>query len=136
MAERYPGSPMTKVEMNKRIVHEFYDLAFNQRNPAVAAEKYVGESYKQHNPTVGDGPEGFVQGMGGFLNAVPQLRVDFKRVIAEGDLVTVHSQFIPVPGTRGTAVVDIFRVENGKIVEHWDVMQDVPENAANENTMF
>jgi len=136
MDVRYPGSTTTRLEMNKRIVREFYDLAFNQRDPSGAAARYVGESYKQHNPTVGDGADAFIEGMGGFLNAVPELHVDFKRFIAEGNLVTVHSQFVPAPGTRGTAVVDIFRVENGKIVEHWDVMQDVPENAANENTMF
>jgi predicted SnoaL-like aldol condensation-catalyzing enzyme len=137
MEVRYPGTSMvTRLEMNKRIVREFYNLAFNERNPAEAAAKYVAESYRQHNPTVGDGPEGFVNGIGGFLNNVPDLRVDFKRFIAEGDLVTVHSQFVTTPESRGLAVVDIFRVKNGKIVEHWDVMQEVPENAANENTMF
>jgi hypothetical protein len=87
MEVRYPGTSMvTRLEMNKRIVREFYNLAFNERNPAEAAAKYVAESYRQHNPTVGDGPEGFVNGIGGFLNNVPDLRVDFKRFIAEGHL--------------------------------------------------
>ena len=136
MEDRSMGSPMTKTEMNKRLVREFYDMAFNQRKPAEAAAKYVGTRYRQHNPTVGDGREGFVNGIGGFLSAVPDLHVEFKRLLAEGDLVAVHSQFLPAPGARGTAVVDIFRLENGKIVEHWDVAQDVPEKSANENTMF
>lgn len=136
MEGRYSSSPLTRTDTNKRIVREFYDLAFNQRNPEGAAARYLGANYKQHNPTVGDGRDAFVQGIGGFLNEVPQLRVDFKRFIAEGDLVTVHSQFVPAPGTRGAAVMDIFRVENGKIVEHWDVTQEVPEKSANENTMF
>jgi predicted SnoaL-like aldol condensation-catalyzing enzyme len=66
----------------------------------------------------------------------PDLRVEFKRFIAESDLVAVHSHLIPAKGARGTAVIDIFRLENGKIVEHWDVLQEVPEQAANQNTMF
>lgn len=136
MENRYASSLMTREGTNKRIVREFYELAFNQRNPAGAAAKYLGSAYKQHDPVVGDGRDAFVQGIGGFLNEVPEFRVEFKRFIAEGDLVTVHSQFLLAPGSRGKAVVDIFRVENGKIVEHWDVVQDVPEKSANENTMF
>ena len=137
MEVRFPGRPVIgRAETNKRIVREFYDLAFNQRDPTSAAAKYLTSGYKQHSPTVGDGPDAFVEGMGGFLNELPELHVDFKRFIAEGDLVTVHSQFVPTPGTRGLAVVDIFRLEAGKIAEHWDVMQEVPEKALNENTMF
>lgn len=136
MATSKPTSASGQLETNKRIVREFYDLAFNRREPRDAAAKYVGKTYRQHNPTIGDGPDAFVQGIGGFLNSAPELRVDFKRFIAEGDLVTVHSQFLPAPGTRGMAAVDIFRLENEKIVEHWDVMQDIPEKSANKNTMF
>lgn len=136
MSSHTPASKSSPLENNKRIVREFYDLAFNRRMPRDAVALYVGKNYRQHNPTIGDGPDAFVQGIGGFLNSVPQFRVDFKRFIAEGDLVTVHSQFIPVPGTRGMAAVDIFRLENDKIVEHWDVVQEIPEKSANQNTMF
>ena len=74
--------------------------------------------------------------MGGFVKQFPQLKYDIKRMIAEGDLVVVHAQMVPAPGSRGSAVADIFRIEKGKIVEHWDIVQDVPEKAANTNTMF
>lgn len=123
-------------EGNKRTVREFYDLAFNQKQPGEAARKYLGSYYRQHNPMAGDGAEPFVQFVTGFVQAFPELRVDFKRLIGEGNLVAVHSHFVRQPGDRGMAVMDMFRLENGKIVEHWDVLQDVPEQAANTNTMF
>lgn len=121
---------------NKTIVHEFYDLAFNHKRPEDAVEKYVGKTYKQHNPMAADGPGPFVDFVKGFTKQFPKLRVDFKRFIAEDDLVAVHSHFVREPGDRGVAAMDMFRVEGGKVVEHWDVLQDVPEEAANENTMF
>jgi len=84
----------------------------------------------------GDGPESFIGFVKWFTGENPNLRVEFKRFIAESDLVAVHSHMIPAKGARGTAVIDIFRLENGKIVEHWEVLQEVPEKAANQNTMF
>jgi predicted SnoaL-like aldol condensation-catalyzing enzyme len=123
-------------ERNKQIVREFYDLAFNEKKPAEALKKYVGPYYRQHNPLAADGAEAFVDFVEGFAKAAPQFRTDFKRFIAERDLVVVHSNLVPAPGARGMAVMDIFRLENGKIVEHWDAIQDVPEKAANANTMF
>jgi predicted SnoaL-like aldol condensation-catalyzing enzyme len=67
---------------------------------------------------------------------VAPLRFDFKRLVAEGDLVAVHSHLVRKPGDRGMAVMDIFRLENGKIAEHWNVLQEIPESPANNNTMF
>jgi len=99
-------------------------------------KRYVGSYYRQHNPNAADGAEPFIGFVKWLTAANPQLRVEFKRVVAEGDLVVVHSHNIPAPGTRGKAVVDIFRVENGKIVEHWDVVREVPEASKNSNTMF
>ena len=96
----------------------------------------MGPSYRQHNPAAADGSQAFIDFVKGFTKAFPQLRFDFKRLVAEGDLVAVHSHLVAEPGSRGTAVMDMFRVENGKIVEHWDVVQEVPEKAANGNTMF
>lgn len=84
----------------------------------------------------GDGPEPFIGFVKWFTSENPELRVEFKRFIAEGDLVVVHCHIIPAPGARGTAAIDIFRLHDGKIVEHWDVIQEVPEKAANANTMF
>jgi predicted SnoaL-like aldol condensation-catalyzing enzyme len=123
-------------EQNKAIVREFYDLAFNQRQPEDAVAKQVGGRYRQNNPMAGDGPGPFINFVKWFAGENPQMRFDFKRFIAEGDLVAVHSHLRLSPEARGTAVMDIFRLENGKIVEHWDVLQEVPETAENQNTMF
>jgi predicted SnoaL-like aldol condensation-catalyzing enzyme len=127
---------MSSPDQNKANVKAFYDLAFNQRQPEEAVKRYVGSSYRQHNPMAGDGPEPFIGFVKWITGENPDLRFEFKRFIAESDLVAVHSHLIPAKGARGTAVIDIFRLENGKIVEHWDVLQEVPEQAANQNTMF
>jgi len=127
---------MSSAEQNKITVREFYDLAFNQRQPDAAVAKYVGASYRQHNPMAGDGPAPFIGYVRWLAGAQPDFRFEFKRFVAEGDLVVVHSHLVPSAGARGTAVMDIFRLENGKIVEHWDVLQEVPETAQNQNTMF
>jgi len=83
-----------------------------------------------------DGPQGVIAYASAYIKANPFLHMDFKRIIAEGDLVAVHSHFKPNPSDRGESIVDIFRVENGKLVEHWDIVQPVPPNATNRNTMF
>lgn len=115
---------------------EFLDLAFNQKQVGPALDRYAAAPYIQHNPQVGDGIEAARAGLTGLLQQVPGWRYDFKRVLVDGDLVAVHSHVTTSPDDRGMAVVDIFRVENGKMVEHWDVIQPVPETAANQNTMF
>lgn len=125
-----------ELEGNKRIVQEYYDLAFNQRKPEEAVAKYQGPYYRQHNPGAADGAEPFIGFVRWFEKTYPTFRLELKRIIAEGDLVVTHSHLILEPGDRGSAVVDIFRLENGKIVEHWDVVQEIPEKPANNNTMF
>lgn len=125
-----------ELEANKRIVREWHDLALNQRKPEEAVTKYLGPHYRQHNPGATDGPEPFIGLVKRFAQTYPDFRMESKRIIAEGNYVVLHSHLILKPGDRGTAVVDIFRLENGKIVEHWDVVQDVPETSANNNTMF
>jgi predicted SnoaL-like aldol condensation-catalyzing enzyme len=125
-----------QLEANKRVVREFHDLAFNQRQPEQAAAKYLSPHYHQHNPGAGDGPESFIGFMKRFAQANPAVRVDSKRMIAEGDLVVTHSHVVRGPGDRGMAVMDIHRLEGGKIVEHWDVVQEIPETSTNSNTMF
>ena len=124
------------LEENKRIVREWHDIALNQRKPEEAVAKYLGPHYRQHNPGAADGPEPFIGFVKRFAQTYPDFRLELKRIIAEGNYVVLHSHLIPKPGDRGTAVVDIFRLENGKIVEHWDVVQEVPETPANNNTMF
>jgi predicted SnoaL-like aldol condensation-catalyzing enzyme len=125
-----------QLEANKRIVREWNDLAINQRKPEEAVARYLGPHYRQHNPGAADGPESFIGFVKRFAQTFPDFRVEPKRIIAEGNYVVMHSHLIPKPGDRGTAVVDIFRLEDGKIVEHWDVVQEVPETSANSNTMF
>jgi len=124
-----------QLEANKKNVVEFYEKAINQKD-FEAASRYLGGRYTQHNPTAPDGPEG-LKGFLAFLKAkFPGSHSEIKRVFADGDYVILHVHAIREPGTRGRAIVDIFKLENGRIVEHWDVAQDVPEKAANTNGMF
>jgi predicted SnoaL-like aldol condensation-catalyzing enzyme len=124
-----------QMEENKKTVAAFYDAVLNQKDFDAAA-KYLGPRYTQHNPTAADGPEG-LKGFVAFLkDKFPNNRSEIKRIFADGDYVIVHVHAVREPGTRGNAIVDIFKLENGKVVEHWDVIQPVPEKAANSNGMF
>ena len=127
---------MSDANSNKGAVLEFYDLAFNKNKPEEAAEKYIGDLYIQHNPGAADGAAAFIGFVRGFRSQFPGLRFEVKRAIAEGDLVAVHSHLKVSADDRGTSVMDFFRLENGRIVEHWDALQPVPEDSANANTMF
>jgi predicted SnoaL-like aldol condensation-catalyzing enzyme len=120
----------------KHLVLEFFDLAFVKREPAQAAERYLGANYVQHNPTAPDGATVFPALINGLFAQVPDASFHLKRVVAEGDLVVLHYHLQTGPGALGQAVVDIFRVEDGRIVEHWDVIQPVPAESTNGNGMF
>jgi predicted SnoaL-like aldol condensation-catalyzing enzyme len=120
----------------KEMVTAFYKMTFYDHKVAEAFKTYVGASYKQHNPLVPDGIEPSVAFLSRRFETNPQAINEIKRVIADGDLIAVHVHSRSNDADRGRAIVDIFRVENGKIVEHWDVIQPVPENAQNGNTMF
>mgnify|MGYP001203849890 CR=1 FL=1 len=124
-----------QLERNKKTVIDFYDKALNGKDYEAAA-KYFGDRYVQHNPTAPDGMEGFKGFLQFLKDKFPQSRSEIKRTFAEGNYVIVHVHAVREPGTRGNAIVDIFRLENGKIVEHWDVVQPIPEKAANSNGMF
>lgn len=115
---------------------KFFTHAFNDKQPEDAVAKYAGPQYIQHNPDTPDGAAAFIESTKGWIARFPNVSVEIKRVIAEGDLVVTHDLVRPAPGDRGLAGIDIFRLEKGKIVEHWDARQPVPEKAANENTMF
>lgn len=126
---------MTPAE-NKKIVVDFYELAFNKHKPTEAANLYIGDKYIQHNPRVPNGAEAFYTYFEDYFKKNPNARSVIHRTLAEGDLVALHVNSKASENDRGRAIVDIFRVENGKIVEHFDVVQEVPEKTANGNTMF
>ena len=118
------------------IVVAFYRMAFEDHKVAEAFALYVSPIYKQHNPRVPDGPQATIDFLSRRFRENPTATNRMVRVIADGPMVALHVHSILGPTDRGNAIVDIFRVENGKIVEHWDVIQAVPETAANPNTMF
>ena len=124
-----------QMEENKKTVAAFYDAALNQKD-FDAASKYLGNRYTQHNPTAADGPEGLKAFLAFLRDKFPNNRSEIKRIFADGDYVIVHVHAVREPGTRGNAIVDIFKLENGKVVEHWDVVQPIPEKPANNNGMF
>ncbi len=124
---------LSTLAQNKKIAQDFYELAFNQHQPKEAALKYLSVEYVQHNPHVASGRDAFIKAFDGEKD---ESKTIFKRLIAEDDLVVIHAHKIRKPGERGVAGIDIFRLKNGKITEHWDVNQAIPETSANENTMF
>jgi predicted SnoaL-like aldol condensation-catalyzing enzyme len=122
-------------EANKQTVIAFYEAGINQKDFAKAAQ-YIGPRYTQHNPNAADGPEGFHRFIDFLREKFPQAHSEIKQAFADGDYVILHVHAVREPGTRGSAIVDIFKLERGKVVEHWDVIQPIPEQSANGNGMF
>ncbi len=126
------------IEQNRRNAIAFYDLMFNQSKPREAVQRYVGQTYTQHNPHVADGIENFIAYFELMARDYPGKSVVIKRSVAEGQLVVLHChQSWPTDQNKDWAGIDIFRFDDaGKIVEHWDVLQVVPAEAKHANTMF
>jgi len=132
-----------QLERNKETVIAYYTTAFNDGEPELAVELYVGvdatgqKLYTQHNPLAADGPQAFIDFVNFFKGIFPEMNINIVRAIAECDLVMTHGHLTLFPGALGSAAADIFRLDNtGRIVEHWDVVQEVPETSANDNGMF
>lgn len=125
----------TENEKNKKMVVDFYNEVFNKHNIDIIP-KYVSEDYKQHNSFVADGRKAFMDFFKEDFIKNPNSSAEIKRVVAEGDTVALHVHSRTNPQDKGVAIVDIFRVKDGKIVEHWDVIQEIPSETVNDNTMF
>jgi predicted SnoaL-like aldol condensation-catalyzing enzyme len=115
---------------------DLLDMVFNQKKVKAGFDKYVGDKYIQHNPIAPDGKESAIEILGKALQALPGWTYEFKHAYVDGNIAVIHSHVRMKADDRGMAVVDIFRFEKGKIVEHWDVVQPIPEKSANNNTMF
>jgi len=122
-------------EINKQNVIAFYNAAINDKDFEKASQ-YLGDRYIQHNPLAADGPEGLKAFLDWAKEALPTFKAEIKQAFADGDYVILHVHATSGPDDRGSAVMDIFRLENGKVVEHWDVIQAIPEESRNDNTMF
>lgn len=122
-------------ESNKKVVAAFIQAGINEKDPT-AALKFLGDRFVQHNPSMADGVAAFATFLETLRTRFPNLHVEVKRMVAEDDLVVAHTHGVREPGELGSAIIDIYRLESGKIVEHWDVMQPVPENARNDNGLF
>lgn len=126
----------SETERNRAVVTDFFNMFYVQKKTREAFEKHMVADYIQHNPMAPDGREATLQVLEPFLASAPNVTYDIKRIIVEGDMAVVHSHMIPNPGEQGFAVVDIVRLKDGKIVEHWDVLQPMPEKSANPHPMF
>ena len=125
---------MPQAETNKQIATTAYQRIFGDLD-VTAVDEYMTEDFKQHNPTIGDGPKG-VKALVQMLTSqgIPKQKIMFKHVVAEGDIVILHSRY-EMAG-KEWRLIDIYRMENGKLAEHWDAMMPMPDERAHNNPMF
>lgn len=118
---------------NKKLVADFYQQLFGDKDVS-AIDRYIGSVYVQHNPSLPDGPEALKAGATQWFKGAPKEKIDIQHLAADGNLVFIHLR--SKTGDKVNSVIDIFKVENGKITEHWDVIQEVPAKSANQHPMF
>jgi len=126
----------TLQERNKEVVVAFYKKAHFDGDVDGAIALYVGDTYIQHTPAAEDGVEGLRNYINHFLKTFPHAKGDIRRVLADGDIVAVHAHWTGLISKNGDVGIDVFRVKDGKLVEHWDVIQAIPDASKNGNTMF
>lgn len=119
--------------VNKKMVADFYQQLFGDKDLS-AIDKYIGDVYIQHNPSLPDGKEALKKGAEQWFKGAPKEKIDIQHLSAEGDLVYIHTK--SARGPKTVSVLDIFRINNGKITEHWDVIQEVPAKSVNPHPMF
>ncbi len=124
-----------QLQINKEIAANFFHMVYNLKKPEEAISRFVGPSYRQHSPHIGDGKGPFIAYVNSLIDEFPEMCYQVIRQVAEGDLVVLHSRLQRSPTDRGVAMVNIVRLEDGKIVEHWDAKQLVPETAYHRNSM-
>src|SRR5882724_8262608 len=129
-----PPADTDLTQRNRETVQRFCEIIFNEHK--TAAVDFIQDDYIQHSPFLAHGRQPFIDYFRDFFAEYPRARLHVKRIIAEGDYVVVHSHFVRDPADRGTAIADIFRLDNSRLAEHWDVIQEVPARAQNKNSMF
>ena len=130
-----PPAPADPNAANRAIVTDFARLFYTERDVPRAFETYVAQDYIQHNPGVADGRDAAVAALAPmFIEPGREFRI--KQILVDGDMAVIHVHAIPAPGERGASVFDMYRLADGKIVEHWDAIQPVPETSANAHPMF
>lgn len=125
----------TETQRNREVVLGFLRTAFTEKRPADAFAAYVGEDYVQHNPHAPARADASAEYLESFVHRFPELTLEVHRIVAEDDLVCTHGLMRLTPGSRGSAIADVMRVRDGRIVEHWDVVQEVPESTVSGNPM-
>lgn len=136
LGSNFAHAETSSEQQNIDLVTSFYSEVFVEHKTNDAALKYLEPSYIQHNPNVPTGRKAFIDFFIPFFEKNPSARSEIKRIIASNDLVMVHVHSKMNPLDRGRAIIDIFRVKDDRIVEHWDVIQAIPENSANDNGIF
>ena len=127
---------LARTEANKKLVLDMWNTVFTEKKVGEGFDRYISPDYVQHNPLASDGPESAREFLTQWFANNPDAVIEVKKVVAQGDLVFLHHHMRVNPTERGSAAVDMFRVADGKVIEHWDVVQPIPENSKNPHPMF